>query len=137
MAEADDLFLSNEMAAALGLPRGSTMGRAQLEKVIRTHTKPTPYAASTIAGKGLTFPTIHGNGTSAEALTGALETASNALRVAAKALDETAPNGRDYYPQGPDAINKAGKEHRARADCIKRVQDELMAIWEHIANLEE
>jgi hypothetical protein len=60
------------------------------------------------------IPTLHRNGTSKEALTEALENAGHALRNAMNAIGETAPNGRDFYPQG-DAVYCA--ERTARDRC--------------------
>lgn len=64
------------------------------------------------------FPTIHLNGTGGEALMSDLIETNNALRAAIAALEKMAPNGRDYYPQGNDAISEASKEHRARIDAL-------------------
>jgi len=79
------------------------------------------------------IPTIHMNGTSREALLSAYEEAMTAIAAALRALEETAPNGRDYYPQGPDAIGAAIAQHYARAATLGRVRAELCAIAESIA----
>lgn len=76
----------------------------------------------------MTAPTIHMNGTSRDGLMEPLETASNALNDAYEALKQTAPNGRDYYPQGPEALSKATADHMgrlARLDSIKQEIDDL------------
>lgn len=73
-------------------------------------------------------PTIHLNGTSRESLLEALETAYRKLGEAYDALKQTAPNGRDYYPQGPNAIGQATSEHFARLKRIDEVRDELEAL---------
>jgi hypothetical protein len=75
-------------------------------------------------------PTIHINGTSRERLLEALSDAGEALRKAREALAQTAPNGRDYYPQGLDALRAAEREHWARMEKLFQVQQELeyMAI---------
>jgi hypothetical protein len=78
------------------------------------------------------FPTIHLNGTSKAELLEQLSNAYSALTDAQQALCNCAPNGRDYYPQGDDAIKQAGKEHRARIDAITLIQADLMKIAEHI-----
>lgn len=74
-------------------------------------------------------PTIHLNGTSARELVDQIETAMGALQTAITALGETAPNGRDYYPQGPTAIGEAGREHQARIDRLQGVRQELEALY--------
>jgi hypothetical protein len=77
-------------------------------------------------------PTIHLNGTSKEALTGALEEACNALFKAQEALGETAPNARDYYVQSDRAFEQARTEHNARADKLREVYTEIQLMWEAI-----
>lgn len=81
----------------------------------------------------LHVPTIHLNGTSKDRLLEAIENAHAATLKAQEALAETAPNGRDYYPQGPDAIFKAQDEHKARMRKLVEVQMELEHIAEAIA----
>ena len=79
-------------------------------------------------------PTIHLNGTSKERLLEDIEEAYNALNVAFAKMKEVTPNGRDYYPQGPDAIYKAQDEHRARMQKLTDVQIDLQELAEHIAS---
>lgn len=69
------------------------------------------------------LPTIHGNGTSAQAL----------LDQATGVMDAAAPNGRDYYPQSDAAINRAGLEHAARCQQITALLLEYEALAEHCA----
>ena len=81
------------------------------------------------------LPTIHLNGTSKERLIEDLCHASHALDAAYDALRQTAPNGRDYYPQGPDALAKATDEHHrrlGRLDEIKKEVDELTLAVDRI-----
>jgi len=76
----------------------------------------------------MTVPTIHLNGTSKDSLIEGLCEASQSLNDAYDALKRTAPNGRDYYPQGPLALDAATDEHMGRLrrlDEIKREIDEL------------
>jgi acyl-CoA reductase-like NAD-dependent aldehyde dehydrogenase len=80
------------------------------------------------------IPTIHLNGTSKDAIASAIEEAVAALRAAAEKLGETAPNGRDYYPQGPEAIGEAVREHASRMQRLATVQTELMEIWESLTD---
>lgn len=78
------------------------------------------------------FPTVHLNGTSREALLEAIEAAHSALLNAQHLLAQTAPNGRDYYVQGPDALYKAQDEHCARMRKLADVKEELEAQAEHL-----
>jgi hypothetical protein len=74
-------------------------------------------------------PTIHLNGTSAGELQEGYERAYRALTGAIEALGQTAPNGRDYYPQGPDAILKAQREHDQRMKVLKSVQTDVLTLY--------
>jgi hypothetical protein len=76
----------------------------------------------------LVRPTVHMNGTSRQALHQAYFNAYEALDAAGQALMQAAPHGRDYYPQGPDAINAAGAQHRARIAAIASVRLEIEAL---------
>ena len=80
------------------------------------------------------LPTIHTNGTSVGALLDAHMAALDALHAAIAAVIAAAPNGRDYYPQGPHAVGVAGAEHIARLGKLRDVQAELEAIVEHIVD---
>lgn len=75
-----------------------------------------------------TIPTIHLNGTSKKTLLEWYEAAYAALGKAADALAEAAPNGRDYYPQGPDAYSKAAAEHEARMRQIGKMRADIEEI---------
>lgn len=77
----------------------------------------------------LMVPTIHINGSGKEALLAAYRDAYTALRKAVVATQETFPNGRDYYPQGAGAIDRATKEHRSRIQRLEEVQGELAEIF--------
>ena len=74
------------------------------------------------------LPTIHFNGTSKEALLEGYCEAINAIVEAGRKLAAAAPNGRDYYPQGPKAIQTALDEHDARANKLREVIIELEQI---------
>jgi len=78
----------------------------------------------------LARPTVHLNGTSRDELRRAYENASQAVFRALDAVAQASPNGRDYYPQGPDAIITAGKQHRERTKKLHEVLEELQAIEE-------
>ena len=73
-------------------------------------------------------PTIHMNGTPRVMLLADYERAYEAVDAALDALRTTAPNGRDYYPQGPGAIDEAQHEHAARMKALNNVYDDLTAI---------
>lgn len=74
-------------------------------------------------------PTIHLNGTSKEALEEGYADALQALAVAIRAVESTAPNMRDYYVQGPEAFPQASAEHRARVERLTAVRQELTDLW--------
>lgn len=78
------------------------------------------------------IPCIHLNGTSKERLIEALCEASYALNAAYEALKQTAPNGRDYYPLGPQAMKQAEEEHFARLRKVDEVKNEIDALAEAI-----
>lgn len=79
----------------------------------------------------LTLPTIHMNGTGGLALTTSYVAAMDALRVAREALQQTAPHGRDYYPQGDDAFKRAAEEHRNRVAAIISIMSQLETLALH------
>ena len=62
-------------------------------------------------------PTIHLNGTSRQSLLDAATEARSAVDEAEIKLREVWPNGRDYYPQGQDAIRHAIELEEAIADA--------------------
>lgn len=76
-------------------------------------------------------PVIHLNGTSRNELRRGYYDAYCAVQSAADVLAQTNPNGRDYYPLGPDAIRSAGNEHAARMRRLKEVLDELEELTLH------
>lgn len=84
----------------------------------------------------MTLPTIHLNGTSLQALMDANDKAYRALGEAMEALAQAAPNGRDYYPQGPDALRAAISEHETRMGLLVIARRELEKIGEHLGEEE-
>ncbi len=76
----------------------------------------------------VTIPTIHLNGSSAEHMLGDYRSARTAIRSAVEAVQQTAPNGRDYYVMLPGAYERALHEHRERLAALKKIDDELLAI---------
>jgi hypothetical protein len=81
----------------------------------------------------MTIPTIHPNGTSRDTLIDALCAASSALDKAYAALKQTAPNGRDYYPQGADAMDSATREHMDRLRRVDVIKDEIDELTRAVA----
>lgn len=77
-------------------------------------------------------PTIHLNGTSQEDLLTQVTKAAHAVYAAVEALSQMAPNGRDYYPQGPDALPLALREHRKRMATLEDLLQELQELSEAI-----
>jgi hypothetical protein len=73
----------------------------------------------------MTTPTIHLNGTSRESLLDGYRNAADALRGAIAALQQTAPHGRDYYPQGDNVLYVATDEHYARLEKLQQVLNEI------------
>lgn len=61
----------------------------------------------------LTLPTVHLNGTGHTTLADGYEKADDALRDFTKAFGEIEFNARDYYPQGPEAWEKARDQRSA------------------------
>jgi hypothetical protein len=76
----------------------------------------------------MTLPTIHLNGTSKQSLVDGLCDASDALNTAYAALKQTAPNGRDYYTQGPQALAAAQDEHLDRLRRLDAIKAEIDAL---------
>jgi hypothetical protein len=74
------------------------------------------------------FPTVHLNGTSKRELFDGYLNAYRAVIDAIGAVQASAPNARDYYPQGNDAFRAARDEHVARLHALQTVADGLEAI---------
>jgi len=81
----------------------------------------------------MTLPTVHLNGTSARELFAQAEAAVNALRDAMRLMQESAPNGRDYYPQAAGAHHRAQDEHFARLARVRAVVEDYEMLLEHLA----
>ncbi len=79
------------------------------------------------------LPTIHMNGTAACDLIEDLTRASASLYQAILDVQRAGPNGRDYYPQGPDAVYAANRDHASRLGRLWAVWQELEDIIEHVA----
>ena len=70
-------------------------------------------------------PTVHMNGTAASVLMEEAEEAVHRISHAIDAVRQMTVNGRDYYPQGIDALGQATREHEARLNALREVQREL------------
>ena len=69
-----------------------------------------------------TIPTIHLNGTSFTDLRDGYAAAYDAIDKAMEALGNAELNGRDFYPQGPDAYYQARKERDTAFDQLRAAQ---------------
>lgn len=88
----------------------------------------------------LALPTIHLNGTNGADLKEGWERTYSAIGEAKRALQETAPNMRDFYVQkdGNANFEKARNEHFERLQKLESVRQELVALCEGVdAQLEE
>jgi hypothetical protein len=78
------------------------------------------------------LPTVHINGTNCNELVRQQLAVVNAGRQLLAALREATPNGRDYYPQGPQALGEAQEQHAARLafinDLVEQCQDVAVVI---------
>ncbi len=70
-------------------------------------------------------PTIHLNGTAKGDLHTGYMNALLAAEEAIKALNKCWPHGRDYYPQGEDAIMRAREEHSRWVRSLEAMRKEL------------
>jgi hypothetical protein len=71
------------------------------------------------------IPTVHMNGTCRADLVAENMRAREALDKAIEALAQASPHGRNFYPQGDDAIVRAAKEHRDRLARLNSVLGEI------------
>jgi hypothetical protein len=71
------------------------------------------------------LPTIHLNGSSQISMVESLCMTSAALETALMALKQTAPNNRDYYPQGREAYETALQEHISRMYRLNSLKNEV------------
>ena len=70
------------------------------------------------------LPTIHSNGTSAQALLDQARGVLDALRALRGAMADVAPNGRDYYLVD-GSLRQAQDQHDRRASALRGVLDEI------------
>lgn len=77
------------------------------------------------------LPTIHLNGDRPETLLTQYRNAYEKLGDALKALQEVETNGRNFYPQGNDAVTTAREEHNARYLAVHAVQKDMLELAQH------
>lgn len=80
-------------------------------------------------------PKVHRNGTSRKQLIEQISQANIALNEAVEAMAKMSPNARDYYLT--DNYSAARYAHVLRVEALKKVQDEIIAIGEIIADQED
>jgi hypothetical protein len=78
------------------------------------------------------MPTVHLNGTSHKMLTEGYEEAHYTLGLFTKAFGHIEFNGRDYYPQGPEAWTAAAD---ARIEMNEKIRDLVKYIEDHLESL--
>lgn len=83
-------------------------------------------------GKPRVTPTVHLNGSDGRTLAEGYRRAADSIRRAIEIHGESAPHGRDYYPQGDDAYYAAAREHGERFDRLRAVMAELVDLWERV-----
>ena len=79
-------------------------------------------------------PTIHLNGSSADALLDGWIEAQEALRGAGKTLERLPVNARDYYPQGPAAYGEVVARLQEMTAQLRAMRAEIAAVVEQIAD---
>jgi hypothetical protein len=83
-----------------------------------------------------TDPTVHLNGTSRKSLVQQRSDIVQALVEVGKAIGQAWPHGRDYYPQGPDALIAAERVWKERAKIVADLRDEISEEGVRIYNQE-
>lgn len=81
------------------------------------------------------IPSVHLNGTSKQELIRTNMAALLSVTAAISNVQKSAPNGRDFYPQSPDAITTAMAEHWERINKLKAVQEDFEKILEKLTEL--
>jgi hypothetical protein len=79
-------------------------------------------------------PKVNLNGTRGKDLLDQVIDAGHGVSKAMDALDDAAPHGRDYLPQGQGEYPLAAKQHADRMARLKSVYDELQQVAMLIAN---
>ncbi len=77
----------------------------------------------------IALPTIHLNGTGAKSLQEQYRAVRLSAKATADALANATCNGRDFYPQGPEAFQQAQADRREMFRLLQLVED-FAAQWE-------
>lgn len=78
------------------------------------------------------LPTIHFNGSDPERLYKDVTDCLVKFRETEELLAKLQPHGRDYYPQGDEALWVAMNQHEARCQRLKEVKLELELLAEYL-----
>jgi hypothetical protein len=92
--------------------------------------------ANTTPAPAYTLPTIHPNGTGAQTLADEYEAFYVTLEAAGKALQRATCNGRDFYPQGPGAYERASMEREVAFSKLKDLQAYAEAWFDRASGLD-
>lgn len=84
----------------------------------------------------LQMPVIHRGGTPKEMLLEQTLEVVHALRDVRNAMAKAAPNGRDFFLAGPDALRVAETAHRQRADLVRQLEEDYEALAVKISDVE-
>lgn len=76
----------------------------------------------------VTIPTVHMNGDTREELIRVNMRVYEKAGDLLTALYQSGPNGRNFYPQGVEAIIHAAEEHRDRIEAVQRIKAEMEEI---------
>lgn len=87
-----------------------------------TGTVPTPTAVP------MMVPDVHMNGTHRDELVDGYQNTANALALAFQRAKQSAPNGRDYYTKGPEAMKAATEQHESRLRRIDALKTEFETL---------
>lgn len=74
------------------------------------------------------IPTVHWNGDTQQTLTDQNMAVYRAADKLLTALNEAGPNGRNFYPQGPQALWDAQVEHKARWEAVNKIKRDMEEI---------
>jgi len=73
----------------------------------------------------MSIPTVHLNGTSRDSLVKQRVNIIDALLGVEKAISQAWPHGRDFYPQGPDALSAAQQVWHERANILSDLREKI------------
>lgn len=74
------------------------------------------------------IPTVHSNGTAGTALYAGYTTAIHSVQDACDAVNNAILNGRDYYPEGPEAFDGARDHRNSMLEKLRSVFEDLQTI---------